>query len=164
MRKALSLVLFLTLVGFAQAAPSAVRLHLCTVLPCPHPVPTLPPLTTAAGATFNLYVTAADNLGTDDMYTGTIQFSSSDPLASLPTSYTFILADQGMKNFTAILRTPGDQTITVTDASSGLKPGTLTFVVTGAVTEPVPTLSEWMKILFALALVISGTWLVRLRN
>lgn len=165
MRKFLCLIVLLTLPGFAEALPPAVRLHLCTVLPCPHPVPTLPPLTIAAGATFSLYVSAADNLGIDDMYTGTIRFTSSDPLASLPPSYTFVLADRGMKAFTTVLRTPGDQTITVADVSGSLSPDTLFLTITGAaVPELVPTLSEAMTALFALALAISGIWFLRLRN
>jgi hypothetical protein len=164
MRKRYCLLAFLVVFGVAEALPSAVRLHLCVALPCPHPVPTVPPFTIGAGVTFDLYVTAADNLRTDETYTGTIQFVSSDTLASLPANYTFVLSDRGMRAFTAVVRTPGNQTITVADVSGALVPGTVNLVVTGVFVEPIPTLSEWMRIAFGVMLLMSGIWLIRPRN
>lgn len=52
-------------------------------------------------------------------FTGTIRFTSSDPLATLPADYAFTLADAGMHAFPAglTLRTPGTQTVTVSAGS-----------------------------------------------
>jgi hypothetical protein len=51
-------------------------------------------------------------------YTGTVAFSSSDPLAVLPDPYTFLGSDQGAHVFTATLNTAGSQTLTATDTSN----------------------------------------------
>ncbi|MEP7227807.1 MAG: hypothetical protein ABI785_10635 [Gemmatimonadales bacterium] len=83
-------------------------------------------------------------------------------MATLPPSYTFLPQDMGDRAFTAILRTPGDQTITVTDSTGNLVPGTLVMTVTGiAPAQPIPTISGWAKILFFVALALSGIWLIR---
>ena len=62
----------------------------------------------------------------DTVFRGTIHFTSSDPLASLPPDYTFTLADAGVHVFPASLFTIGDQTISTTDAEkpnvSGISP------------------------------------------
>jgi hypothetical protein len=52
---------------------------------------------------------------TDNGYTGTIFFSSSDGQAILPPSYTFTAQDAGVHTFSATLKTAGTQSITVTD-------------------------------------------------
>jgi hypothetical protein len=57
-------------------------------------------------------------------YTGTIQFSSSDPKASLPASYTFTGADAGVHAFTITFETAGPQSITATDSLSQSISGT----------------------------------------
>lgn len=53
-------------------------------------------------------------------YNGTITFNSSDPLASLPSDFTFTSEDRGMRVFSlsARLKTPGIQTITVSDKNN----------------------------------------------
>jgi uncharacterized repeat protein (TIGR01451 family) len=62
-------------------------------------------------------------------YTGTVHFTSSDPLAVLPADYTFVSADAGSHQFSFTLKTLGDQTITVTDTHSAGFTGTATINV-----------------------------------
>lgn len=52
-------------------------------------------------------------------FSGTLHFSSSDPLAKLPADYTFTSADQGTHTFDISLGTIGMQSITVFDAADG---------------------------------------------
>jgi hypothetical protein len=52
-------------------------------------------------------------------YTGTVHLSSSDTAATLPADYTFTSADQGTHTFSVTLQTPGNQTVTATDTSTG---------------------------------------------
>jgi fibronectin type 3 domain-containing protein len=71
------------------------------------------------GQAISLLVTALDayhNVVTG--YLGTVHFTSSDLLATLPADYTFTAADQGMHKFgrMLVLRTPGVQTVTATDS------------------------------------------------
>ncbi|HEU4889466.1 MAG TPA: hypothetical protein VFV49_16395 [Thermoanaerobaculia bacterium] len=53
-------------------------------------------------------------------YTGTVQFTSTDGAATLPTNYTFTGGDAGVHTFPAgfILRTAGSQIVTVTDVAT----------------------------------------------
>jgi hypothetical protein len=106
------------------------------------------PSTNTAGSSFSMTVAAQDaNNNTLTGYTGTIDFTSSDPRAILPGSYAFTTADAGVHTFTGvILKTAGSQSITVTDSvnssitgsgSVTLKPAAAsTFMVTG---YPSPT-------------------------
>jgi fibronectin type 3 domain-containing protein len=90
------------------------------------------PTSVNAGQAFALTVTALDafgNVATD--YLGTIHFSSSDGLAKLPSDYTFTSVNQGTRMFRVTLKTPGSQTITVTD--------TLTASITGQAVVTVTT-------------------------
>jgi hypothetical protein len=64
-------------------------------------------------------------------YRRTIHFSSSDPAAVLPYDYTFTLNDNGHHTFTVILKTPGYQTVTVTDVDLPVISGSTSFTVTG---------------------------------
>src|SRR5262249_48747214 len=48
----------------------------------------------------------------------TVRFSSSDPQATLPGSYTFTAGDAGVHTFSATLRTAGSQSITATDGNA----------------------------------------------
>jgi len=75
------------------------------------------PATTTAGNTFSATVTALDsnNNPTAD-YTGTVHFTSSDGLASLPADSTLT---NGAVTFTVVLRTAGYQAITATDTVNG---------------------------------------------
>jgi hypothetical protein len=86
-----------------------------------------------AGVAFRITVTALDpfnNVATG--YTGTVHFSSTDSLASLPPDYTFTATDRGAHSFYStnwvIFRTRGIQTLTVTD-TAGLFSGSLTVMV-----------------------------------
>jgi hypothetical protein len=62
------------------------------------------PTLTTAGKAFTITVTAENSDGsTATGYTGTIQFSSSDPRATLPSNYTYVSADNGVHTFTGII-------------------------------------------------------------
>lgn len=76
-----------------------------------------------AGEPASLAVTAQDAFGdTLADYTGTVHFSSTDPLgADLPRDYTFSSADQGIQVFSVRLYTAGRQSITVTDTDRGVR-------------------------------------------
>jgi subtilisin-like proprotein convertase family protein len=80
------------------------------------------PTSTTAGQAGSFTVTARDasgNVATG--YTGTVHFTSSDPLAGLPADYTFTAADAGTHTFSTTLTTAGAQSLTVADtAASGL--------------------------------------------
>jgi len=82
------------------------------------------PTIASSGTPFTLNVRAEDAYGNPASgYTGTVNFTSSDPAAFLPSSYTFTNGDLGAKNFGGvILRAVGTQTITVTDSSGRVDP------------------------------------------
>ena len=66
------------------------------------------PSPTNAGLAGSFTLTARDafgNLATG--YTGTVHFTSSDGIASLPANYTFTSADAGVHTFNATLKTAG---------------------------------------------------------
>jgi hypothetical protein len=110
----------------AQASP-ATRLILsndqCLAGPCPATHPTWPTWV-VAGSPFDLVILAVDDLGApDDTFTGTVSFSSSDPLADLPSNYTFTPTDGGRKILpSAVLRSLGGQRIAIADVSGSLQP------------------------------------------
>jgi len=77
--------------------------------------------TTTAGAAQTFTVKARDTYGNVCTgYMGTLTFSSSDVQAGLPASYTFTAADAGSHSFSAILKTAGNQSITISDTTAGL--------------------------------------------
>ncbi len=79
------------------------------------------PGSVSAGTAHNFTVTAQDTYGnTVTGYTGTTSFSSGDPAATLPTSYTFTAADAGAHAFSASFNTAGTQSLTARDASAGV--------------------------------------------
>jgi hypothetical protein len=83
------------------------------------------PSSTTAGVAQTITVTALNANGTVNTgYTGTVQFTSSDPQAVLPPNYTFTAADQGVHTFSATLKTAGTQSITATDTTTGSITGT----------------------------------------
>jgi hypothetical protein len=87
------------------------------------------PATAVAGAAFNITVNVLDafgNLAGD--YTGTVQFTSTDPQAVLPANYTFTTADGGSHTFSVTLQTAGNQTVSVADAAKGVAATTSTAV------------------------------------
>ena len=75
------------------------------------------PLTATTGSGFSVSVTALNSLGFPATnYVGTVHFTSSDPLATLPADYRFVTGDAGARTFAGVaLRKPYQQTITVTD-------------------------------------------------
>jgi ELWxxDGT repeat protein len=74
------------------------------------------PATVTAGVAGTFTVTVRNADGTINTgYRGTVHFTSSDPQAALPASYTFTAADQGVHTFSATLKTAGSQSITVSD-------------------------------------------------
>jgi hypothetical protein len=86
-----------------------------------------------AGTPFTITVTAlAPGNGVDDLYTGTVTFTSSDGAAVLPANYTFTKADLGVHTFTVTLNTTGSQTVTATDTVHGTITGTATVTVNAA--------------------------------
>ena len=72
-----------------------------------------------AGVPFSATVRAVDQFGNNAAdYSGTVTFSSSDPLATLPAPYAYATTDVGQHAFTGIvLRTVGPQTVTATDSN-----------------------------------------------
>jgi hypothetical protein len=93
----------------------------------------------AAGATLLLTVVLFDGYGALlAPYTGTLRFTSSDALATLPADYTFTGKGSGRDNgthfFLVTLNTAGTQTVTLTDTLAS----TLTFTNTTVIT---PTIS-----------------------
>jgi hypothetical protein len=78
------------------------------------------PSSTRAGSPISVTVIALDSNGNEAVgYTGTISFSSSDPKAGLPSSYSFTAVDQGSHIFSLKMKTRGRQTVTVTDRAAG---------------------------------------------
>jgi hypothetical protein len=74
------------------------------------------PSQTTAGDSHTFTVTARDYFGnTATGYAGTVHFTSTDAQAGLPDDYNFTAGDAGVHTFTAILKTAGTQSITVTD-------------------------------------------------
>jgi hypothetical protein len=95
------------------------------------------PATAVSGAAFDVTVTAVDPYGnTDTNYAGTVSFSSSDtdPGVVLPPDYSFTSADAGMVTFPGgvTLITLGDQSLTVSDTSSGITGSATVTVTSGA--------------------------------
>jgi hypothetical protein len=79
-------------------------------------------------------VTATDSYGNvTPAYVGVVHLTSSDPQANLEGDHTFTAADAGRYSFGAILRTPGTQSITATDTTSGI-----TGTQSGIVVNPGP--------------------------
>jgi hypothetical protein len=91
------------------------------------------PTSTTAGVLQPFTVTLRDGFGNiASGYTGTVAFTSSDPIASLPANYTFTAADAGTHTFTGALKRAGTQSITLTDTSAPA----LTSTESGIVVSP----------------------------
>jgi len=91
--------------------------------------------TPPAGAPFNIFVSALDASNTPvASYSGTVQFTSSDPQAVLPHNSTLT---NGIGSFSVTLKTSGAQTITATDTATASIVGTasLTNVTAGPATH-----------------------------
>ena len=91
------------------------------------------PVTAGAASTFS--ITARDTYGNTAInYAGRVSFSSTDPQAELPASYTFTPSDNGTHIFGGVLLTAGVQALTVTDIANGSITGTQP----GIVVNPAP--------------------------
>jgi hypothetical protein len=103
------------------------------------------PATANASQPFSLTVTAKKpNTSIETSYDGTVHFTSSDPLATLPADYTFVPADAGVHTFTGVvLVDPYNQpsTITVNDVATPFVTDTASITVscTGACQSPAGT-------------------------
>src|SRR5207302_7900201 len=90
------------------------------------------PSPTTAGVAGTVTVTAQDPYGnTAVTYTGTVQFTSSDARAALPSNYAFVAADAGVHVFGATLKTAGSQALTVTDTGTSTITGFQTGITVG---------------------------------
>ena len=87
-----------------------------------------------AGTAENFTVTAVDPYGNVITgYLGKIQFSSNDPQAVLPASYTFLSTDDGKHTFSATLKTAGtNRSLKATDTTNSSFTGTESVVVQAA--------------------------------
>jgi hypothetical protein len=95
------------------------------------------PSPATAGVAGMVTVTARDAFGNMATgYIGTVHFTSSDPEAMLPNSYTFTAADMGIHTFSATFGTPGTQSLTATDAITASITGTQAGIV---VSQSAPT-------------------------
>jgi len=73
------------------------------------------------GAPASFQVIAQDAAGhTTKGYTGTVHFTSNDPLALVPPDYQFLASDSGSHGFQVTFGTAGLQSVGATDASSGV--------------------------------------------
>ena len=80
---------------------------------------------TTAGVSQTVTVTAVDPYGNVATgYQGAIEFTSTDPLAALPASYSFSSSDAGTHSFLVTLETAGTQSITATDSAISSITGT----------------------------------------
>ncbi len=91
---------------------------------------------TTAGVVQSFTVSATDAFGNVATgYTGTVTFSGSDGLASLPANYLFTNKDAGVHTFSATLKTAGTQSVAVKDtANAGLSATQSGISVTAAAT------------------------------
>ena len=96
--------------GYAATAPLTVNPGQASVL-------TLAMASQAfVGTALNAAVSIKDSFGNVVTgYRGTIKWSSSDSLATLPGSYTFTAADSGLHTFSVTLGTAGTQSLTASD-------------------------------------------------
>ena len=91
------------------------------------------PSGSTAGTAQNFAVTAQDQYGnTATAYLGTVHFTSSDAQAGLPADYTFVAGDNGVRSFTATLKTAAAESLTATDTVTA----TITGVQTGIAVNP----------------------------
>ncbi len=75
-------------------------------------------------------VTAQDAFGnTATSYAGTVHFTSSDALATLPADYAFVAGDNGTHGFNATFGTAGAQSLTATDTATSSITGTQSGIV-----------------------------------
>jgi hypothetical protein len=103
------------------------------------------PATAAASQPFSVTVTAKNpDASTKTSYDGTVHFTSSDALATLPTDYTFVPADAGVHAFSGVVLVNSHNqpsTITVSDKATPFITATATVTVScvGACQSPAGT-------------------------
>lgn len=86
---------------------------------------------TVAGSPASVTVTAETATGAVAAnYQGTVDFSSSDQAAVLPSPYAFTAADGGTHTFTVQFNTTGSQTLTVSDSTYSSISGSASVMVT----------------------------------
>jgi hypothetical protein len=87
------------------------------------------PASAIAGSTISVTVTALD--ASNDLvetYTGSVRFTSTDAAAALPASANLV---NGSRSFDVVLKTPGDQTITVSDTDITIITGSTGTIAVG---------------------------------
>ena len=105
----------------------------------------------------------ADGNGVPD-YTGTVTFVSTDPLAMLPSPYTFTAADAGQHYFTSIVfQTLGTQTITLNDAANAITGSYTITILDAAFDASIPVITPAGALALILLLAGSGAWLISRR-
>ncbi len=125
----------------ARDTSNGLILGTVTVVATPAPTDTfrlIYPAGATVGAPFTVTAVALRPDGTvDTTYTGTLRFTSSDPLATLPLDYSFQPGENGVHTFTngVTLRTPGAQTLIATETSLLAVEGTNTVLVTPAAND-----------------------------
>jgi len=108
--------------GFSVSAAAAT---VCSVLDLP--------ASAAAGAQVGLRVAVSDAFGNAAAgYTGTVALSSNDPRAVLSGPATFSSTDNGVRAFSAQLKTAGSETISASDAVTGISCQAFVNVLPGA--------------------------------
>ena len=111
--------------AFAVAAAAATTTHF---------VFTSVPTIVAAGTPFSVTFQATTAAGTvDAAYRGTVQFTSTDGLATSPVPYAFTAADAGARTVSWTLATAGAQTIAVTQIGGISIAGTASVTVSPTV-------------------------------
>jgi hypothetical protein len=146
--------------GQAFAGPATHLSVSFTVVPCPDPGCTI--TTIAQGQAAPVLVTAQDAMGNNDPnYSGTVAFTSSDPLATIPLTHAFTAADGGVLVLPAgaIFETLGTQTLTATDAVNGFTSMASIDVVALRVDIPITNLAGTLALIAFLA--ASGAWMLR---
>src|SRR5262249_13715125 len=90
------------------------------------------PTTTVAGVSFQITVTALDSANhLLPNYLGTVSFTSTDGLATLPAAYKFTTADRGIHRFNVTLRTVGSRDI-IAHAGAATGTGSITVLPAAA--------------------------------
>jgi PKD repeat protein len=88
------------------------------------------PASAITGSAISFEVTAKDAANsTATGYAGTVHFSSTDLLATLPASYTFTPADAGVHTFLVTFHSSGTQSVTAADTATGGISGTRSLIV-----------------------------------
>jgi len=93
------------------------------------------PASTISGTSISLGVTPLDaSQAGVPCYIGTVHFTSSDPALALPADYTFTVSE-GPHTFSLTPRTPGPQSVTVTDTVTGTILSTIVINVSASPTQ-----------------------------